>query len=242
MGNDSDQHPEKQDKTEATLTMLKIYHERSNQLANMLVAVNGFMLAFISGLLAFVGSSAFSNSECKNATSFYSLISSGCLNPWPMFFTINIAIIALVLWRCYSHYIDEDIKETYCKILACENEIPINFNATLLKSLVEPAQLKSILTKEEIQRLYHDIFEKFEKGEFPNRGHKKLDCIAFFFIIILSIIEIILVILLNQSDFFIGVILPIAILAAWGFAACLIINQTKLIKKCKQYRDVEIKN
>jgi hypothetical protein len=208
----------------------------------MLVALNGFILAFIGGLLAFVGSSAFSNLQCNNV-SFVSLIPSGCLNPWPVLIAINIAIFVLFLWRKYSHYIDDDIMETYCKILYCEKELPIDFNATLLKSIalkykpLPDILVKSNLTKDDILREYNFLFEKFEKGDIPERGHKIFDRYTSFFIVCLTFVEIILVIFMNQCDFFIGVILSIAIFGGWGLALLtyLMINQKKSIKNCKQF-------
>jgi hypothetical protein len=218
---DSDQSPNNYNKDETTLTMLKIYHERSNQLSNMLIAINGFILAFISGLLAFIGSSAFSISDCKNV-SFVSLIKSGCLNPWPIFIAINIAIVVLILWRFYSHYIDDDIIQMYGKILSCEKTVDIIFDASLLKNLIilfrvgfidEFPKFRQDKKVQEIKRL--EILNRIEKDDVPDRGHRGLDCLAYFICSVLCILEFALIKTSTSDYFVIGILTLILISIAF---------------------------
>ena len=165
--------------------LLQIYHERSNQLSNMLITINGFVLAFISGLLTFVGSAAFTNSCCKKVT-IGTLISSGCLNPWPVLIAINIAIIVIIFWRYYAHFIDDDIINTYGKILSCEDGVDLD--ASLLKGLLREYypkdwtnKIENLKEHESLQKTERDnLIRIIDRGDdFPSRGHTGLDCLAF---------------------------------------------------------------
>jgi len=190
--------------------LLQIYHERGNQLSNMLITINGFMLAFVSGLLTFVGSSAFTNECCKDV-SIGTLISSGCWNPWPVLIAINIAIIVIILWRFYAHLIDDDIVETYGKILRCEDGVELD--ASLLKGLLkkfdpngwenEYEKLKGNKSLQESRRQkYIEIIDK--GGDFPPRGHMGLDCLAFTICCALCIAEFFLFYRTTQDFIIIG--------------------------------------
>jgi len=220
MGDNSNLFHKENEKNETARLMLQIYHDRSNQLVNILNAFNGFMLAFIGGLLAFVGSSAFSNSECKNVSS-DSLISSGCLNPWPLFIAINIAIIVLILWRFYAHYIDDDIIRMYSKILSCENNVDVDFDASLLKSLIiqygiEDEFQKFRQDKEFRKRKYLEIFNRIENDDVPERGHRILDWLAYISCSVLCILEFSLIKTSTNDYFIIGIFTLFLILIAFG--------------------------
>jgi hypothetical protein len=160
--------------------MLQIHHERSNQLANMLIALNGFMLAFIAALIAFVGGMYYST----NAISTQERII-------PLVIAVNIAIFVIIFWRMYSHYIDDDIVENYCKILRCEEIRKVEFDISLLKSLIfkySEVEIQQLLEPKE--KRYEKIFNKFGNGEIPDRGQKKFDSIASAIIVLLFIVQI----------------------------------------------------
>ena len=161
----------------------------------MLITINGFILAFISGLLTFVGSAAFTNSCCKIVT-IGTQTTSNCLNPWPVLIAINIAIIVIIFWRYYAHIIDDDIVETYGKILRLEDGMELD--ASLLKSLLkkfdpngwknEYEKLKGYRSLQKSRRQnYIEIID--EGGDFPPRGHMGLDCLAFIICCVLCIVE-----------------------------------------------------
>ncbi len=135
MGDGSNPNSEKHEKNETTRVMLQIYHERGNHLANMLIALNGFMVAFIAGLLTFVGSSALFSPKCVNISGQILVEPSSCINPWPIFIAINIAIIVLIIWRFYSHYIDDDIVKGYRKLIYLEHDLEVSRKVSLLSNL-----------------------------------------------------------------------------------------------------------
>lgn len=173
---------EMKEKNETARTMLQIYHERNTQLANMLIALNGFMLAFISGLITFVGSTFFSSPQCvtncvSSACSCSASDSSGKV--WGILLVINIAIIVMILWRFYAHYIDNDIVNCYRKIIWFEHELTIDEKVTLLNSL----EVTIPNLKDKIQDLFFD--EQFERisnliqnKKFGERGQKIIDKIV----------------------------------------------------------------
>ena len=167
------------DSKETNRVLLQIYHERSNQLANMLIALNGFILAFISGLLAFVGSTYFSAPACVvNCTSGISGIPACQVceliqRSMPVIIAINISIVVLILWRFYAHYIDNDIVNCYRKILYCENELGVEYKITLLSNLERESGspgLKRLETYNKIESSGLSDGQKFkEKMELVDR-------------------------------------------------------------------------
>lgn len=205
-------------KNERDLILLQIHHQRSNQLANMLIAINGFILAFISGLLTFIGSSAFSTTSINNSLPIV------CINPWPVIIGINIALFVTIFWRFYAHFIDDDIIKTYGRILSCEQSV--EFDASLLKGLLikiegaDKDNLKKYRDDKELQKAKRkELIEMIDlDGNLPSRGHMGLDCLAFIICCVLCIVEFILFyrttedfILIGSVSFFLT-LLPFSVL------------------------------
>jgi len=128
------------EKNDTNRLLLKIYHDRNNQLSNMLIALNGFILAFVSGMIAFMGSTFFSTTECFVIINSRVTILGSCdLNKVvPIIIGINVLIGMLILWRYYAHYIDDDIVSVYRNIIRCEEKLPVDQKLKLLCRLEKP--------------------------------------------------------------------------------------------------------
>ena len=192
---------------ETARVMLQIYHERNNHLANMLIALNGFILAFIAGMLTFVGSTFFSSPQCVIFVH-SCLISSDLSNSdkfIPLVIAINVVAIVMILWRFYAHYIDNDIVEGYKKIIRCEHNLGIHDDdkVSLLYSLENVDNnlgLKRLKSYEEIESRKLSLDKKFEekmkiidlltkRKKMGYRGHYWFNVLTIFVISALLVIE-----------------------------------------------------
>ena len=192
------------DSRETNRVLLQIYHERSNQLANMLIALNGFVLAFIGGLLTFAGSNYFSPPQCFVSTN--CLLKYGSCDqtqaPWVIIIAINIAIIVMIIWRYYAHYIDNDIASCYQKIFWFEHQVGVKPDLTLLCNFeVKTLKLKKckpytayipngLCDDQKFEKRY-EVFTKLnEKNLMGSRSQDHFDFLILFVVGSLLIIEI----------------------------------------------------
>jgi hypothetical protein len=111
-----DQINEKKDDNESPLSienarlLLPIFYQRMNELANIIHVSNGFILVFLGAVLAYNG---------------------GLTDKTNTSLTISVCVGAIIMWRIYAHYVDNDIISTYGKIIECEKSLGIHGDMSL---------------------------------------------------------------------------------------------------------------
>jgi hypothetical protein len=220
MGNDN-----YSDSNETKRVMLQIFHERSNQLANMLMALNGFMIVFIGGLITFAGSSVFSSPQCVTEVNEQAItcITNNSEKFIPLLIAINIAIIVVILWRFYAHYIDDDIVKQYCKIIRIEDSLRI-------RDLDKKITLRSQLNESE------DI--PIEDIDFGSRGQWVFDLFACLFCFILLIVEYLIIINYPITKVMIQFFLFFVIIVITSFAFYCICKRKTCEKKFVGFKNI----
>jgi hypothetical protein len=164
------------DEQENCRTLLQIYHERSNQLANIIHASNGLIITILVGVLAFAGS-------VKNIQQ----------NPSFITILIVIVVISLIAWRAFAHNVDNEIIQIYGKILCCEYRLNVPLRTSLLLSLInkfpEAVNKKYLNELKEGNKvmLYSKMFALIKDRNVGDRGHRRLDLYA----LVLSLVLII---------------------------------------------------
>jgi hypothetical protein len=187
--------------------LLQIYHDRNNQLSNMLITLNGFILAFVSGIIAFMGSTFFSTTECfVIINSRVSILDSCNQNKVvPIIIGINVLIGVLILWRCFAHYIDDDIVSGYCNIIRCEEKLSVDKRLKLLCKLEKvegTLKLDSLGSyRDKPFKTKIEIIEQLSRcKKMGYRGHYWFNVITIFTITALLISEAVLLRFLNIDD------------------------------------------
>jgi hypothetical protein len=119
---------------------LRISYDRSNQLVALNNQTIGLVVAILIGLITFLGSAYFTS---KDPNRYLTIIIS-----------IQISVITLLFWRYYAHILDNNIVESYSKIIFAENALNIPLELTLLSSLEKSLSL-----------LKNDSYKKFTCGK-----------------------------------------------------------------------------
>lgn len=173
----------------------------------MLIALNGFILAFVSGIIAFMGSTFFSTTECFIIiNSRVSILDSCDLNKViPIIIGINVLIGVLILWRYYAHYIDDDIVSVYCNVIQCEEKLSVDKR---LKLLCKLEKVEGTLKLNSLESYCHKPFEKKIEiikqlsrcKKMGYRGHYWFNVITIFTVTALLISEAVLLRFLNIDN------------------------------------------
>ena len=91
---------------------MQISYERCNQIKN----INNQLIAIIAAV--FLGLFTI-------AINFFALSNPG--NSYLIIVAIHVVIITLLIWRYYSHVLDNELVSCYKKILYCEEKLDIPF-------------------------------------------------------------------------------------------------------------------
>ena len=162
-------YQERKDETDNLRILLQVSYERNNHLANIIHATNGFIVAILVGVIAYLGS-------IKNLGFTTNLV-----------LIISICVVSLIIWRIYAHYIDNEIVSNYSKILHCENKLDIPVELSLLKNLIkslpdkneEKRKLEDFIQTKKVEAAYSKMFILVEEREIGSRGHLHFDIFAF---------------------------------------------------------------
>ena len=169
----------------------------------MLIALNGFVLAFIAGVITFIGSTYFSGPDCIVVINSQILRGPSCSleKITPAIIAINVLVVVLILWRFYSHYIDDDIVSGYQKVIRCEKELNVEETLTLLYTLEEKGGLKLNTLDSYKGKSFEKKIKIIENlstcKKMGYRGHYWFNAVAIFTLTGLLISE---AVLLNFSD------------------------------------------
>jgi hypothetical protein len=111
-----------------------------------------------------------------------------------------ISIGLLLIWRCFAHYIDDDIAKNYVDIVKIEETLGVSPHISLYENIIDSLTnvkkcqkntyqfnslnqtLKKLCSNHKI-RLFECLYEKQKMG---SRGHDMLDVLALGFIFICS--------------------------------------------------------
>ena len=131
---------------------LKTNYSRVTQLVNINHQTTGFTVAFLAVILTIYVQTYFERLSFPKKE--------------PIIFLVTLAaVLELILWRLYAHYIDSSIVSCYEKIVKCEDWFQFSDKVKLKKSL--------------LQNTWLDIW--------LDRGHTAIDVFTFIFTVVLSI-------------------------------------------------------
>jgi hypothetical protein len=132
----------RKDKIDNIRESLRVSYDRCNQLVTINNQAIGLVVAILIGLITFLGSSYFTSQDPNRYLT--------------IIIAIHISIITLIFWRYYAHLIDNDIANSYSKIVFAENKLKIPFELTLLCSIEKSQYLLNMINNESYKKLNHE--------------------------------------------------------------------------------------
>jgi hypothetical protein len=147
--------------------LLPIFYSRINHLANVIHAVNGFVVSVLIAILAIS-------------------LSDKITNPLNFQIILILCIIFLCFWRYYAHKIDDEIIELYHKILFCESSLNVREEVALVTSLISkyPPKLQNEFKKLSLNERYRKLSQLTKWKIVGFRGHDSFDLLAILLIMI----------------------------------------------------------
>jgi len=159
----------RKDKIDNIRESLRVSYDRCNQLVTINNQAIGLVVAILIGLITFLGSSYFTSQDPNRYLT--------------IIIAIHISIVTLIFWRYYAHIIDNDIANSYSKIVFAENKLNIPFELTFLCSIEKSQSLLNLINNESYKKLNFDerslvIQELIKKNRIGYRYHDLLDFLA----------------------------------------------------------------